>query len=261
MPGEKNHPSLPGNLGVRTGPNAQLDNLELQKIRSMIVQLQQQVGGLPTSALPAGTVIVPVGGCITAPLSASNIATLFDATGLGVPGKAWAGWAIRNGNNGTTNLTGKFLRFNTAAAGATGGADSQASNVTGAVLSGVPGIGTLAAPAHTHTSAAHTHSLSADGWADIACVTALYQRMLTTSGWNATNKSTLTSSADTTWITNGAQLAGATDSKTPGDTGGASATDLTGALAIGTLAVSALVNNAVENRPAFFEDVPLQRVA
>lgn len=33
----------------------------------------------------------------------------FDATGLGISGLQWDGWAIANGNNGTVNLTNKFL--------------------------------------------------------------------------------------------------------------------------------------------------------
>jgi hypothetical protein len=35
--------------------------------------------------------------------------TYFDATGLGYSGLPWDGWAIANGNNGTMNLSNKFL--------------------------------------------------------------------------------------------------------------------------------------------------------
>lgn len=35
--------------------------------------------------------------------------TFFDATGLGLSGLSWDGWAIANGNNGTMNLANKFL--------------------------------------------------------------------------------------------------------------------------------------------------------
>lgn len=33
----------------------------------------------------------------------------FDSTGMSTPGKPWDGWAIANGNNGTQNLTNKFI--------------------------------------------------------------------------------------------------------------------------------------------------------
>lgn len=33
----------------------------------------------------------------------------FDDTGLGLPGKRWDGWALANGNNGTANLSNKFI--------------------------------------------------------------------------------------------------------------------------------------------------------
>jgi hypothetical protein len=35
--------------------------------------------------------------------------TYFDGSGLGYEGQAWDGWAIANGNNGTLNLTNKFV--------------------------------------------------------------------------------------------------------------------------------------------------------
>jgi hypothetical protein len=35
--------------------------------------------------------------------------TYFDASGLGFEGLPWDGWAIANGNNGTMNLTNKFV--------------------------------------------------------------------------------------------------------------------------------------------------------
>lgn len=35
--------------------------------------------------------------------------TYFDATGLGLAGQPWDGWAVANGQNGTMNLTNKFV--------------------------------------------------------------------------------------------------------------------------------------------------------
>ena len=193
-----------------------------------------------------GSAAIPIKLVCPAYLSAGDVSANFDGTGLGITAR-WLGWAICNGNNGTPNLNNVFPRWSTAAAGTTGGADSQASNVTGAVLSGAPGIGTLAAPAHTH-------GLSA-GFADIGA--GLGNNRIdwnpVAGEWTNAYKSTaLTWTPDTTAESYGTQLAGHTDS--------ASATALTGAPAIGTLAVSALVNNAVENRPAFSSIVPVMRI-
>jgi len=38
-----------------------------------------------------------------------NLTTYFDGTGLGLTGLDWDGWAICNGNNGTTNLSNLFI--------------------------------------------------------------------------------------------------------------------------------------------------------
>lgn len=40
---------------------------------------------------------------------AGDWGTYFDASGLGYVGLPWDGWAIANGNNGTINLTNKFV--------------------------------------------------------------------------------------------------------------------------------------------------------
>jgi hypothetical protein len=66
----------------------------------------------------------PPNGVIGAYLTAAQVGSFFDATGKGKGD--YAGWAICNGNNGTPLLNGKFPRFSTSAAGATGGADSSA---------------------------------------------------------------------------------------------------------------------------------------
>lgn len=40
---------------------------------------------------------------------AGSWSTYFDASGLGLEGLPWDGWAIANGNNGTLNLTNRFV--------------------------------------------------------------------------------------------------------------------------------------------------------
>jgi hypothetical protein len=101
------YPSLPGEIAGRSGPGSEINRQESQFAR------------IPNS--PFGP-----GACINAYLTAAQVQFFFDATGLGKPGKGWAGWAICNGNNGTPDDNGKFTRANTSAAGATGGSDSSA---------------------------------------------------------------------------------------------------------------------------------------
>ena len=54
---------------------------------------------------------LPVNSCIVAELSAAVIAACFDATGKGKPNKVWSGWAIRNGKNGTVDVSVSYPRF------------------------------------------------------------------------------------------------------------------------------------------------------
>lgn len=69
---------------------------------------------------------LPTGLILQASLTAAQVAEYFDSTGLGIAERQWEGWAICNGSNGTPSLDGKFPRFDTAAAGGTGGSDSSA---------------------------------------------------------------------------------------------------------------------------------------
>src|SRR5574343_1433246 len=166
--------------------------------------------------------VVPIGGCIDAELSAGDIATYFDGTGLGIVGARWEGWAIRNGNNGTTNATGKFTRWNTAGSGGTGGSESSA---------------------HTHDRGAHAHAagtLTAEltGWSG----TELVMAVKACADWVSQRLLTITSNvADATKTANtGLIIDGSTASDGSGNTGAASATD---------------------NKPAYFSLVPLKRVS
>lgn len=74
-------------------------------------------------------------------LSAGDISTYFSGTGLGINGTPYQNWAICNGNNGTPDMTDKFVRGTAGAAGGTGGSDTHAHTVD----------------SHSHTMA-HTHS-------------------------------------------------------------------------------------------------------
>lgn len=67
---------------------------------------------------------VPPKGIVMASLSATEVTANFDATGLGIG--SYVGYAICNGSNGTPDLTDRFVRANVAGGGATGGADSSA---------------------------------------------------------------------------------------------------------------------------------------
>lgn len=82
------------------------------------------------------------------------------------------------------------------------------------------------AKTHTHTSAAHTHVLSSNGWALIRIFSTagnILARIKTVASWNATTIVTATGGATSTAaVTQGAELDGATDSTTPADTGSSS---------------------------------------
>ncbi len=85
--------------------------------------------------------LLPPGAIIPCNLLAATIATDFTG-GLGDVGTAYDGWAICDGNNGTPDLSDKFIRHKSTGAGASGGNDSSA----------------------------HTHSLSNAGGAEIVTI-------------------------------------------------------------------------------------------
>lgn len=101
---------------------------------------------------------VPYRGVVPVSLSAADIASWFDATGLGLRTGPFRGWAIANGNNGTDDLNGKMLRFNTTQAGGEAGTGDGAHAHTGPAHT--HDVGTLAAAtesAHTHSTPNHQH--------------------------------------------------------------------------------------------------------
>ena len=58
-------------------------------------------------------------------LTADDVSGSFNSSGLGKSSGLYDGWAICNGNNGTPDLSDKFVRLSVAVAGGTGGSDAQ----------------------------------------------------------------------------------------------------------------------------------------
>lgn len=84
-------------------------------------------------------------------LTAPNITSYFDGTGLGLATGLWYGWAICNGSNGTPNLSSKFPRLTAGAAGTTGGSDSGSTGTPSTTTIVSSGTGaTVASSTHTH---------------------------------------------------------------------------------------------------------------
>jgi hypothetical protein len=128
-----------------------------------------KIGAVPY-ALEAGTAttasgaldtrlstLMPPKSIIAANLTATDIGTNFDATGRANTPGAYAGWAICNGNNGTPNLANRFARMNVSAAGATGGDDVLAH--THAIDHDHTSFASKTESGHTHATPAHQHVL------------------------------------------------------------------------------------------------------
>ncbi len=201
---------------------------------------------------------IPSGSIINVYLTAQNIADNFDSTGLGNV-NSYIGWAICNGSNGTPNLASKFIRYSIVESGATGGSDSQA--------------------AHSHTGPSHTHDINHDH-ASFNCGyesnhthgasglnariaqsgSSIYSQNSSVSGWNADSKATsLTLSSNTTGMSTGVVVMGSTESGSQHR----HAVDVpslgkTNSGSEGTGSTSTLA--ATDNRPAFFELVPLMKI-
>jgi hypothetical protein len=101
----------------------------------------EEAAELIAAAILANSVSIAASGMppksiIMTNVSAADIADTakFDGTGLGVG--SYLGWAICNGSNGTPNLQNRFPRMKTSGATGTGGSDTNS---------------------HTHTGGAHTH--------------------------------------------------------------------------------------------------------
>lgn len=105
--------------------------------------------------------LMPAKSVVTAYLSAEDVATHFDATGLGIAPGAYAGWALCNGDNGTPDLANRFVRVNVSGAGALGGSDSSAH--THPIDHDHLAFTSAAESGHTHSTPAHQHALPI-GW-------------------------------------------------------------------------------------------------
>lgn len=114
---------------------------------------------------------VPPKGIVWANISAADIAAYFTG-GLGNTGEAYEGWAICDGNNGTPNLSDRFVRAKVTGAGATGGADTMAH--THAIDHDHAAFTSATESGHTHaidhdhasftsaTESGHTHAIDHD---------------------------------------------------------------------------------------------------
>jgi hypothetical protein len=212
---------------------------------------------------------------IFAALSAGAIAAAF-TSGLGNAGGAWENWAICDGGNSTPNLAALFIRASVTGSGATGGSDSSAhthsvtSNVTVADHSShTHGYSEIVQhthtvnvndPQHNHSQVAHTHVVTSQT-ATTGSATSYEHGTLDTSSAEAE----ATEVTGSTQATNVAASTGIT----------ATTSDPSGSVANGTTSGPSAAlshsptNNAVtsggasvtDNRPAFYELVPLMKVA
>jgi microcystin-dependent protein len=128
------------------------------------------VGGTVTASRYFGEGIAPPG-LVSMWSGTLNTSTNFDATGLGVPGTAYAGWAICNGKNGTPDLRGRFIVGLTNTDGTNYGYTNSERNFVQYNLIGKHGgldsvaISINQMPVHNHTSSmssagSHTHTVT-----------------------------------------------------------------------------------------------------
>ena len=187
---------------------------------------------------------VPVGGVVWCNLTAQNIADYFDSDGRGLAVTPYDGWHICNGNNSTPSMSAKFLRSSVTAAGGTGGSDSSAH--THAIDHDHGSFTSGAGSGHTHglglssdTSYTGNSKTSLDGGTtvnitgDAASSTAKLYLNVNNAGadWTNNYKSVVSTESAHTHAADVPELTGAS--------GAASASD---------------------NKPAYFELVPLIRV-
>lgn len=91
-----------------------------------LIKAQEQLrAALRTTLEDVAVALPPIGSIQPAVLSESQIAEGFDSTGKGRVGTSYHGWAIANGNNGTPNLSDRFVRLSVTSSGATGGSDTN----------------------------------------------------------------------------------------------------------------------------------------
>ena len=208
-------------------------------------------------------------------LSAGDISTNFDGTGLGTTTR-WIGWAICNGNNGTPNLNNVFPRWSTVAAGTTGGEDTN-SHTHAAGTSGAPSNNTSDAEAsHTHGMQSHTHtSATTDGHGLTVAELASHQHATySDSSHDSFNAGVASGSGANGFGNAGSMQTGLTGSGTAhshtvsGSTGGPSNNTTTAGSShthtMGNHTHSVPITPApsdTENRPAFNSIVPVMRIS
>lgn len=235
-------------------------------------RLEASIASLVKFAMTA----TPTGLIVPAYLTAAQISQYFDSTGRGITDRAWSGWAICNGSNGTPSLDGKFPRFETSAAGGTGGSDSSAHTHAvdpGSFTSGAESGHTHAID-HDHGSfssgseSAHTHGAgSLYAQIDIDTETSISINE-TAASWTSDAKATVSGgmSASDAQI-NGALVAGtsaagsshlhAVDVPALTQASGASSGHTH---AIDVPSTTSGAASATDNRPAYYELVPVMRL-
>ena len=105
---------------------------------------------------------IPIGARMTIGVSTFN--AYFNSSGLG--GGIWDGWAVSNGNNGTSNRLGKFPVYYDPSSGtfSTVGSTGGSTDTT-LLTSNLPSHShSFSIPAHTHpvTDNGHTHTVNED---------------------------------------------------------------------------------------------------
>jgi hypothetical protein len=186
------------------------------------------------SLMTAAQFAVPPKGVINAYLTAAEVSANFDATGLGNSPGAYEGWAICNGSNDTPNLTDRFVRAKVTGAGATGGADSSAH--THAIDHDHASFTSGSEAAHTH-AIDHDHASTASGSpsATVEIASGTGSTVATSTHTHNTDLAQITASS-------GAGSAHSHSVDVPALTGASGAA------------------SATENRPAYYELVPLMRL-
>jgi hypothetical protein len=189
-------------------------------------------------------------------LTAAEIAAGFDATGLGLEDTDYYHWAICNGNNGTRDIQGKFVRANTTEAGGTGGQDTLDHKHNVAVgVSGYESAHTHSTPSGTSGSTtlttaqipAHSHALSNPSTSHLRYV--------------ADASGSYTMGAGTAWKDNYSTASdggtgGSHNHTTPAGTSGAGSSHTHTTPASETSGAS-----HTDNRPEYIELVPAMRIS
>lgn len=213
--------------------NGQVDAREFVEAETRIENAITSIVKFCRTAIPAGVVI-------PAYLTAAQVTGYFSSTGLGLANQPYEGWAICNGSNGTPNLDGKFPRFETSAAGSSGGSDTNdhTHNVD-------PGSFTSGA------EAAHTHAARGTLYAAINMDTAALFADHVAQSFTPDTTATLASSGDATAQAAAVVVGGST----------AAGSSHTHSIDVPITATGGVVGaSATENRPAYYELVPVMRL-